>query len=320
MKIKSIEHLSDTFDIPFDENNQFDAVGFGLNSMDHLCLVPEYPKLSFKTEIAQYSVSPGGQVATAMVFLARMGLKTKYIGKFGGDDFAQSSLNSIISESVDTTAVQMEKFARSQFSIIMIDQKNGERTVFCHRDKKLDFKDSELKEENICSGKILHLDGYDSASLKAANWCQARGIPVCMDLDTVVDDCQHLIKKVDFLIVSSNFPQEFTGIDDPMKAFKELRQCFDGFLAMTMGSGGALAWVGKQCAAFPGLRIKALDTTGAGDIFHGAFIYGLLQNWPLSKIMNFSNTAAGLSCGHLGAREGIYSRDEILHYTHLLIK
>ena len=83
---------------------------------------------------------------------------------------------------------------------------------------------------------------------------------------------------------------------------------------MTLGARGAAAWIGDDCTYFPGLNIDAVDTTGAGDIFHGAFIFGLLQNWPLVKIMGFANTAAGLSCLHLGARSGILPLSEILQY------
>lgn len=153
-------------------------------------------------------------------------------------------------------------------------------------------------------------------SLAAATWCQEEDIPVSIDLDKAFPNCDRLIGKIDFLIVSSNFPTEFTGIDDPLHAFQELRKCYHGFLAVTLGSKGAMAWVGDQCITFPGLKVTAMDTTGAGDIFHGGFLYGLTQNWSLSQIMGFANTAAGLSCGYLGARSGIRPLQEILQQVH----
>ena len=179
----------------------------------------------------------------------------------------------------------------------------------------MDFRKSELDEKKICSGKILHLDGYDSASLDVARYCRRKDIPVCADLDTVTANCELLLEKVDFLIVSSNFPSEFTGISNQEDAFLKLRQSFNGFLAMTLGSQGAQAWIGDQCIRFPTLSISAVDTTGSGDIFHGAFIFGLIKNWPLNKIMSFANVAASLSCMHLGARAGIRPLSEILQYT-----
>jgi sulfofructose kinase len=315
MHTKLPRSLSDTFNVRFPENKPFDIVGFGLNSVDHLCLVPEYPREGGKIEMLQYERLPGGQVATAITFLARMGLKTKYIGKVGGDDLGQFSVKSFGCDPVDISSVLIEEGARSQMSVITIDRRNGERTVFCLRDGRLDFKESELDEGSVCAGRILHLDGYDSASLAAAVYCQKEGIPVCIDLDTVVHNCNKLIENIDFLIVSSSFSSEFTGIADPEASFRALRQCFDGFLVMTLGAEGAKAWVGDQSVTFPGLKIKAVDTTGAGDIFHGAFIYGLLSNWPLGRIMNFANAAAGLSCMYLGARTGIRPLSEILQYV-----
>ena len=319
MNIKQPKSPSDTFDLRFPEGKTFDVVGLGLNSMDHLCVVPKYPRIDSKTEILQYEKLPGGQVATTLVFLSRLGLKAKYIGKVGGDELGHLSLQSFRDEVVDVSAVLVEESARSQFSIIIIDQCLGERTVFCQRDSRLDFKESELDKRAICSGRILHLDGYDSGALEAARFCQRQGIPVIIDLDKVVPDCSALIQEIDFLIVSSNFSSEFTGIADPADSFQTLRQRYRGFLAMTLGAEGAMAWVDDRCIRFPGLKTKAVDTTGAGDIFHGGFIYGLLQNWPLKQIMGFANAAAGLSCMHLGARVGIRPLAEILRYAEQLI-
>jgi sulfofructose kinase len=312
MRIKNLISPAETFDLNFPENKPFDVVGFGLNSVDHLCVVPEYPCLDSKTEILKYAKLPGGQVATALTFLSRMGLKTKYIGKVGDDDLGQFSLGGFRPEAVDVASVVVEHDARSQYSIIIIDRKSGERTVLCQRDSRLDFRESELDKEDICAGRILHLDGYDAASLRAARWCQRNGIPVCADLDTVVPNCGELIRQIDFLLVNRSFPSQFTGITDPVESFQVLRQRYDGFLAMTLGGDGAVAWVAGQCVAFPGLKVDAVDTTGAGDIFHAGFIYGLLQNWSLRKIMDFSNAAAALSCKYLGARSGIRPLPEIL--------
>jgi sugar/nucleoside kinase (ribokinase family) len=313
MKIKQPQNLSDTFDLQFPGEKPFDVVGFGTNSVDQLCIVPEYPQIGSKTEILHYEKLAGGQVATAITFLSRMGLKTKYIGKVGGDDLGQFSLRSFGSESVDTSSIVTEKCIQNQNAIIVIDKKSGERTVLSSRNERLNFRSKELLEEHVCAGRILHLDGYDCAgSLKAAKWCRQQGIPVSIDLDKVVENCEELIKNVDFLIVSSNFPGDFTGIADPAISFTQLRNSFHAFLAVTLGAAGAMTWIGNQCVTFPGLKLNAVDTTGAGDIFHGGFIYGLLHNWSIEKIMRFANAAAGLSCQFLGAREGIRPLSEIL--------
>jgi len=313
MQIKILSSPSDTFDIEFRQNKAFDLVGFGLNAVDHLCVVPQYPRFDSKTAILHYEKLAGGQVATTVSFTARMGMKGKYIGKVGSDDLGEFSLQSLRSENIDTSSVLVEAGARNQYAFIVVDKTSGERTILWERDPRLSFRESELKREDVCAGRVLHLDGHDHlAALRAATWAQEDGIPVVIDLDKVVPNAEELISKVDFLITSSNFPPDFTGIDDPIDSLLALRQYCSGFLAVTLGAHGAMAVVADECIRFPAFKVRAVDTTGAGDIFHGGFIYGLLQNWPLERIMTFANAAAGLNCTHLGARAGLPPLSEIL--------
>ncbi len=311
MKTCSLRNPSDTFNIRFPEHKPFDVVGFGLNAVDHLFIVPKYPQFGSKVDILQYDKLAGGQVATAVTFLSRLGLRTKYVGKVGSDDLGQLSLQSLRSEDVDISSVLVQEEAQNQYAFIIIDEKSGERTILWHRDPKLDFGESELKQDDICAGRILHMDGCDSGALQAATWAQDEGIPVVCDLDKVVPDSKALIARVDFLITSANFPPDFTGIRDSVESLLALRRYCSGFLSATLGSQGAIAVVGDQCIRFPAFKVPAVDTTGAGDVFHGGFIYGLLQNWSLEKIMVFANAAAALNCTRLGARAGIRSLSEI---------
>lgn len=316
MQIKILNSPSDAFDIAFRQDKAFDLVGFGLNAVDYLCVVPQYPRFDSKTAILHYEKLAGGQVATTVTFISRMGMKGKYIGKVGSDDLGQFSLQSLRSEKIDTSSVLVESGARNQYAFIIVDKGSGERTVLWDRDSRLSFRESELKREDICAGKVLHLDGHDHlAALRAATWAQEEGIPVVIDLDKVVPNTEDLISRVDFLITSSNFPPDFTGIDDPIESLLALRRYCSGFLAVTLGARGAMAVVGDECIRFPAFKVHAVDTTGAGDIFHGGFIYGLLHNWPLERIMAFANAAAGLNCTHLGARAGIPPLSEILKFA-----
>ncbi len=313
MKIKSLKDTNDTFDLRFPQNRPYDLVGFGLNAVDHLCIVPHYPRFDTKTEILHYEKLAGGQVATTVTFVSRMGMRGKYIGKVGSDELGEFSLQSLRSEDIDTSSVLVEEGARNQYAFIIIDKNNGERTILWERDRRLSFRDSELRRDEVCAGRILHLDGHDcDAALRAAQWAQEEGIPVVIDLDKVVPNSRELIANVDFLITSSNFPPDFTGIADPIESLLALREFCGGFLAVTLGVQGAMAVVGDECVRFPAFKVHAVDTTGAGDIFHGGFIYGLLRNWCLEQIMSFANAAAGLNCTHLGARSGIPPLAEIL--------
>jgi sugar/nucleoside kinase (ribokinase family) len=297
------------------QDKPFDVVGMGLNSVDFLCVVPEFPPPNSKMQMLQFSKQGGGQVATAMVALSRWGVKTKYIGKIGEDELGQFSLDSIRQEGVDISSVTIEPHATNQFAMIIVDGSTGERTILWNRDEGLMYRDGELRKEEVCSGKFLHLDGHDiHAALQCASWAREEGIRTIVDLDKVESITSELIKQIDFIITSSRFPMMYTGISDQKKALLELQKYTSGFLCSTLGDDGAMALVNGEFLHIEGHKMKAVDTTGAGDVFHGGFIYGLLQNWEAEKILRFANAAAALKCKELGGRKGIPTLEEVKRF------
>ena len=303
------------FNLTFPENKPFDVVGMGLNSVDFLVLVPEYPASNSKMRIRRFEKSGGGQVATAMVALSRWGTRTKYIGKVGGDELGQFSLESIRQEGVDVSSVTVESQVSNQFATIIVDGKSGDRTILWDRDDRLTYRDGELKKEDVCSGKILLLDGHDiRAALQCARWAREEHIPVILDVDKVEPLTSELIKDIDFVVTGSRFPTLFTGILDREKAFLELQKHTSGFLCTTLGSEGTMALLEEEILRVKGSRIDVVDTTGAGDVFHAGFIYGLLQNWDLEKILQFANAVAALKCRELGGRKGIPTLREVQEF------
>ncbi len=299
------------FNLPLPKDKPFDVVGMGLNSVDFLCLLPEFPVSNSKMEISRFERSGGGQVATAMVALSRWGVKARYIGKVGVDELGQFSMNSIRQEGVDVSSVTVEPNATNQFAVILVDGKSGDRTILWDRDKRLMYREGELRKEEICSGKLLHLDGHDiRAAIQSARWAKEEGIPTIIDIDKVEPLTSALIREIDFVITSSRFPTLLTGIKDPEKALSELQKHTPGFLCATLGLGGAIALAKGEILHVRGFEVKTVDTTGAGDVFHGGFIYGLLQNWEVDKILKFANAAAALKCRDLGGRKGIPTLEE----------
>ena len=302
------------FNLPF-QDKPFEVVGMGLNSVDFLTVVPEFPAPNSKMKMLQFSKQGGGQVATAMVALGRWGVKTKYIGKVGEDDLGQFSLNSIRQEGVDVSSVTIEPNATNQFAMIIVDGSSGDRTILWNRDGRLMYREGELLKEEVCSGKLLHLDGHDiHAALQCARWAKEERIPTVIDLDKAEPLTSELIKEIDFVITSSRFPTLYTGISDREKALLELQKQTPGFLCATLGHEGAVALVNGEFLHAEGSKVKALDTTGAGDVFHGGFIYGLLQNWELKEILKFANAAAALKCQNLGGRKGIPTLEEVQRF------
>ena len=294
------------FNLHLPRDKPFDVVGMGLNSVDFLTVVPEFPTPNSKMKMLLFSKQGGGQVATAMVALSRWGVKTKYIGKVGSDELGQFSLQSIRLEGVDASSVTIEPNATNQFATIIVDGSTGDRTILWNRDDRLMYGEGELRKEEVCCGTLLHLDGHDiRAAIQCARWAKEEHMPTVVDLDKVEPLTSELIREVDFLITSSRFPGLYTGISDQKEAFLELHEQTPGFLCATLGHSGAMAWVDGELLYAEGFKVKALDTTGAGDVFHGGFIYGLLQNWDVERILRFANAVAGLKCLDLGGRRGI---------------
>ena len=287
----------------------------GLNSVDFISVVPEFPAPNSKTKMLRFSKQGGGQVATAMVALSRWGVKTKYIGKVGEDEMGQFSLHSIRQEGVDVSSVTIEPNATNQFAMIIVDGPSGERTILWNRDERLMYLEGELRKEGVCSGKLLHLDGHDiHAALQCARWAKEEGIPIIADLDKVEPLTSELIKEIDFIITSSRFPMLYTGISGQKKALFELQKHTSGFLCATLGHEGVIALLNGEFLHVEGFKVDTVDTTGAGDVFHGGFIYGLLQNWEVKKILRFSNAVAALKCQDLGGRKGIPTMEEVQRF------
>src|SRR4030067_975604 len=212
--------------------------------------------------------------------------------------------------SVDFLTVEPK--ATSQFAMIIVDGPTGERTILWNRDQRLMYRQGELRKGEVCSGKLLHLDGHDiHTALQCARWAREKGIPTVVDLDKMEPLTSELIKELDFIITSSRFPMLYTGISDQKKALFELQKHTSGFLWTTLGHEGVIALVNGEFLHVEGFKVDTLDTTGAGDVFHGGFIYGLLQHWELVEILRFANAVAALKCRDLGGRKGIPTLEEV---------
>ncbi len=287
-------------------------VGLGLNATDTVMLVREFPPLGGKERVVSTSYEAGGQMATAMVTCQRLGLKARYIGKLGDDAAGRFQLESLRREGIDLRYTLVVKGAATQFGSIVVDQKTGERTVFWGRDARLTMDPGELRPEAIQSARALHLDGCDvEASIQAARWASEAGVPVVADLDTAYKQVEKLFPYIDYLIASANFLPTVTGDPDPFRVLEYMAREY-GIRApgMTLGRDGALMYREGGFLYSPGFVVETLDTTGAGDVFHGAFLYALVKGWPMERRLEFANAMAGLNCTALGARGGIRTRAE----------
>ncbi|MBI2688726.1 MAG: ribokinase [Acidobacteria bacterium] len=289
----------------------FDVVGVGLNATDTLILVPRFPAYAGKEPFVDEMYSPGGQVASAMVACAKLGLRTKYIGTVGDDERGRIQIESLQGTGINLDHVQIRKDCANQSAYIVIDQSTGERTVFWRRSDGLRLEPSEITPEMITCARLLHIDGHDTAAVgRAASIARQHNIPVTVDVDTVYHGFDKVLPNVDYLITSSEFPVRWTGEGDPFRALIMIQEEYGmKVAAMTLGSFGSIARMdGKFCYS-PAFVVNCVDTTGAGDVFHGAYCYGVLRGLGLRDTLDLSNAMAALNCTAIGARGGIEDLD-----------
>lgn len=288
-----------------------DLVGVGLNATDTVIPLSKYPVRGSKVEYSHATVLPGGQVASTVVACQRWGMTTRYVGKLGDDVAATLHREAFAHAGVETRLITVNGGASSQ-SLILVDD-GGERTVLCRRDERMNLQPSELNRDWIVNARALHVDGYDTAAATvAAQWAREAGVPVIADLDETYPGIEDLLANIDYVVTSRDFPIRLMRESNLEFALQMMQRRFGSRIAAaTLGEDGVLAWDGEQFHHAPAFRVPVVDTTGAGDIFHAGFIYGMLQQWPLQRQLDFACAAAALNCTQVGARGGIMPVDVI---------
>jgi sulfofructose kinase len=294
---------------------QFDAVGFGLNAVDHLIVVSEYPAFDSKIRFREHQQSAGGQTATTMVALKRLGLQTAYAGRFGSDSEGQFGLGSLKDEGVDTELAEVVPGTANQIAFIIIDARSGERTIVWDRDERLAYAvdDAPIKISSL--GRVLHIDAHDPpACARLAQAARATGTIVTADIDNIYDGLPELLPLIDVLVTSREFPHRLTGISDERASLVELKARYGcAVVGMTIGKRGAMVYCDGQFLESPAYEVPGAcrDTTGAGDAFHGGLLYGLLRGENMEASLKLANATAALKCRALGARAALPTSVEL---------
>jgi len=304
-------------------NKQFDAVGFGLNAVDHLIVVPEYPAFDTKMRLLEHKQSAGGQTASAMVSLKRLGMNTAYAGRFGSDAEGQFGLATLKEDGVNVDYAQIVEGASTQIAFITIDARSGERTIVWNRDDRLAYQPAEAPAEFGALGKVLHLDAHDPpACLRLAKVAKEHGVIVCADIDNVYDGLPDLLPFIDIMIGSKEFPRRVTGVTDERESLVQLQRRFGcSITGMTIGAGGAIIYCREQFIESRGFHPPGgcRDTTGAGDAFHAGFLYGFLTGEDVETSARLGNAVASMKCGALGARAALPTKAELEEFLRTAI-
>lgn len=294
------------------KKREYDCVGLGVNAVDYLCVLDPYPHLDDKVDVKGASVQGGGPVPTAMVTLAKLGAKVCYIGKVGDDPEGEFVKSQLEKKGVDTQYILTDRKTRTSRAFIWVDKKSGKRTVALDRDKKISLKKDELKFLNSISTRFLHMDAREpEINILVARWAKKQNAQVCLDVGSLRSGVKKVFPYVDHLIVSKRFACGFVETSDPFVACRELMEKGFKTVVVTIGEAGCICGAGNKIFHSPGFKVKVVDTTGAGDVFHGAFIYGLIKKWSLKRVAGFANACAAMKCRKLGGRAGIPSLREV---------
>ena len=299
-------------------DRQFDVIGFGTNAVDYLIVVPEYPPFNSKIQFSDCVQAAGGEAATTMVGLQRLGLKTAYVGRFGTDEEGVFGLRSLTEEGVDVRFTEQIAGARTQIAFIVIDEQSGERTVIWNRDKLLAYNEKDAPAHAVALGKVLHFTPHDTAAcLQMAQAAKENGTIVSIDIDNVFEGVNELLPFVDILISSAEFPEKFFGIKDKKESLHEIKLRFGcKIVGMTLGEAGSLLFCENEFIETKGFAVPdgCKDTTGAGDSFRVGLLYGLLKGETLETAAKMANAVAALKCRKLGARTALPKERELLNF------
>lgn len=288
------------------------VIGLGQCSLDILGQVDTYPAPDEKSELSSLLVQGGGPVATALVTLSRLGVPVAMIGAVGDDDFGTRIRDGLLQEKVDCSCLVRSEAVSSQVAFITVD-KQGHRNIFWHRGTAAPIVPDRLPGLLAGSARILHLDGLHlDPAIAAARMARNQGVTTVLDAGTLRSGTEHLLPFIDHLVVSEKFARQFIGRDDPEVASRSLLEHGSVFVTVTMGRSGSLT-VGRGLEPFlqPAFAVEAVDTTGCGDVFHGGYIYGLLQNWPIEDTVRFAAACAALKTRALGGRTAIPPLHEV---------
>ncbi len=295
--------------------NDFDVTGFGTNAVDYLLRVPEYPAFDTKVELIDHQFAAGGEIASTMVGLKRLGLTAAYAGRFGGDHAGEFGIRSLVDEGVDVTYTDTIHGARTQVAFIAIDVRNGERTIMWQRDERLAYTDEDAPLDAATRGRVLHMTPHDTlACIRMAKAARAKGVIVSLDVDNVFDGIEELLPLVDVCIASAEFPERLLGITDKKAALGEIASRYGcGVTGLTLGAAGSIIYCQDTFFETPAFDVPGgcVDTTGAGDAFRTGFLYGMLTDNTVDESARMANAVAALKCRGLGARSTLPDKQEL---------
>lgn len=288
------------------------VVGIGLSTLDIVIKLAELPTWEKPTFMDEVLFDGGGPTGTGLCAASSLGARAGFIGTAGNDWIAERKLSALTEKGVDISRVVRFDAPENQIVFSYVDSGSGERMFSGVKSfQKNPLKVEDLDRDYITSADYLLMEGFFAeAGLTAAKWMHEAGKKVVLDAaatdqKSIHPFYQQLVEATDILICGSGFVQALTGIDDLQEAGKTSLQKGPEIIVVTEGADGSYLFTNDEIFHTPAFKVEVVDTTGAGDTFHGAFIFGLLQGWDLRKVTTFSSAASAIECMTLGGRAGL---------------
>ena len=293
----------------------FDVVGFCLNTLDLIAVIDGFPEPDTKVRFQELDIQGGGIVATAMAACARLGLRTRYVCKVGGDFWSRLALRSLSAEGIDVRHVIRMKGSPGQLGIVLADRSTGERTILFRRPPSYSVRPEEITREAITAGRLLHVDSMDAAAaLQAVKWAREASMRITMDGDRFVPGVEEVLSRVDLLVCNPRFLRTAADRERLEEALQVLADRGPSRVAVTLAADGAQGYESGRWVRAPGFPVQVVDSNGAGDVFHGACAFGELRGWPFDWVLTFASAVAAMKCRALGGRRGIPRLPEVAEF------
>ncbi|HXI54362.1 MAG TPA: PfkB family carbohydrate kinase [Candidatus Saccharimonadales bacterium] len=289
-----------------------DVLGLGCTAVDDILFLPRYPAADAKMEVRRRERHCGGLTATALVTAARLGLRCAFAGTLGHDDGSRFVLETLRREKVDLHPVVLRPEAGPVRSVILVDEQRQTRNIF-YEARQVRGADPRLPPaRRIRSARVLLVDRFGiPGMIRAASLARAAGVAVVADFESFrVPRFDELLALVDHLVVSFEFARQYTRASAPRRATELLWTRQRAVVVVTCGAQGCwyLQAPGRRAEHLPAFKVQARDTTGCGDVFHGAYAAGLVWGLPLVERLRFASATAALKAMQTGGQAGIPKR------------
>jgi ribokinase len=291
----------------------FQVYGLGQSALDYIGKIDAYPPPDVKCEFSNMVIQGGGPVATALVALSRWGLSCAFAGVLGDDLFGSMIKASLDGEGIDTSGALVRKGYESQFAFIVAEPDLGRRTIFWQRPTGPPPSPDEIDYAIIRQARLLLTDGlFPEASLAACKAAKDAGVQVVVDAGSLREGMLELARLSDYYLASEVFAKALVGNNKAAEACHKLAEFGPRVVGVTLGKKGYVALIDGRTIERPAYKVKAVDTTGCGDVFHAGFMYGVIRGWNVEKSLDLGAWSAAMVSRKLGGRAGIPTLKELV--------